>query len=124
MQGPWVVGALINNQWSFAGWGSTRVNALLLQPFVNYNFGEGWYLVTAPVLTANWVASSGDQWTVPLGAGGGKLFRLKELPGGDNLGKLGQLPVNTQLQAFYNVVRPDDAATWQLRLQLQFLFPK
>ena len=124
MQGPWVAGALINNQWSFAGWGPTRVNALLLQPFVNYNFGEGWYLVSAPILTANWVASSGDQWTVPLGAGGGRLFRLKELPGGENLGKLGELPVNTQLQAFYNVVRPDDAATWQLRLQIQFLFPK
>jgi hypothetical protein len=24
MQGPWVVGALINNQWSFAGWGRAR----------------------------------------------------------------------------------------------------
>ena len=80
MQGPWVAGALINNQWSFAGWGPTRVNALLLQPFVNYNFGEGWYLVSSPILTANWVASSGDKWTVPLGAGGGKLFRLRELP--------------------------------------------
>jgi hypothetical protein len=124
MQGPWVVGALVNNQWSFAGWGPTRVNELLLQPFVNYNFGEGWYLVSAPILTSNWVASSGDKWTVPLGAGGGRLFRLKELPGGDNLGKLGELPVNAQLQAFYNVVRPDDAATWQLRVQVQFLFPK
>jgi hypothetical protein len=124
MQGPWVVGALINNQWSFAGWGPTRVNELLLQPFVNYNFGEGWYLTSAPILTANWVASSGDKWTVPLGAGGGRLLRLKELPGGDALGKLGELPVNTQLQAFYNVVRPDDAATWQLRVQIQFLFPR
>ena len=124
MQGPWVAGALVNNQWSFAGWGPTRVNELLLQPFVNYNFGEGWYLVSAPILTSNWVASSGDKWTVPLGAGGGKLFRLKELPGGENLGKLGELPVNTQLQAFYNVVRPDDASTWQLRVQIQFLFPK
>jgi hypothetical protein len=27
-------------------------------------------------------------------------------------------------QAFYNVVRPDDAATRQLRVQVQFLFPK
>ena len=34
------------------------------------------------------------------------------------------LPVNTQLQAFYNVVRPDGASTWQLRFQIQFLFPK
>jgi len=41
MQGPWVVGALVNNQWSFAGWGKDEFNQLLLQPFVNYNFGEG-----------------------------------------------------------------------------------
>jgi len=26
MQGPWVVGALINNQWSFAGWDAKDVN--------------------------------------------------------------------------------------------------
>jgi hypothetical protein len=30
----------------------------------------------------------------------------------------------TQLQAFYNVERPDFEADWQLRFQLQFLFPK
>src|SRR5262245_38466396 len=48
MQGPWVAGILVNNQWSFAGWGDHDVNELLMQPFVNYNFGEGWYAVTAP----------------------------------------------------------------------------
>ena len=117
-------GALLNNQWSFAGWGDTRVNQFLIQPFVNYNFGKGWYLVSAPILTANWVASSGDQWTVPVGGGGGRLFRLKDLPGGDRLGKLGELPVNTQLQGFYNAIRPDETANWQLRLQIQLLFPK
>jgi len=124
MQGPWVAGALVNNQWSFAGWGDTRVNQLLVQPFVNYNFAKGWYLVSAPILTANWVASSGDQWTVPVGGGAGRLFRLKDLPGGDRLGKLGELPINTQLQGFYNAIRPDETANWQLRFQLQFLFPK
>ena len=30
MQGPWVVGALLNNQWSFAGWGDTRFNQMLI----------------------------------------------------------------------------------------------
>ena len=34
---------------------------MLIQPFVNYNLGKGWYLVSAPILTANWDASSGDQ---------------------------------------------------------------
>jgi hypothetical protein len=63
-------------------------------------------------MTANWEATAGNEWTVPVGAGGGKLFRL------------GKLPVNTQLTAFYNAIRPEDAANWQLRFQVQFLFPK
>ncbi len=112
MDGPWVIGALVNNQWSFAGSGRKDVSAFLLQPFVNYNLAGGWYLSSAPVLTANWKADSGDQWTVPLGGGVGKLFRL------------GKLPVNTQLQAFSNVARPSGGPDWQLRFQVQFLFPK
>jgi hypothetical protein len=112
MEGPWVVGALANNQWSFAGWGDTTVNAFLLQPFVNYNFKHGWYLTSAPIMTANWRETSGNRWTVPVGGGGGKLV------------KLGKLPLNTQLSVFYNAVRPDQAADVQVRFQLQFLFPK
>jgi len=114
MDGPWVVGALANQQWSFAGWGGADVDAMLIQPFVNYNLPKGWYLTTAPIVTANWSASSGDHWTVPLGGGGGKLWRV---------GTIG-LPINTQLQAFYNVVKPDFGPDWQLRAQVQFLFPK
>ena len=124
MQGPWVVGALVNNQWSFAGWGKDEFNQLLLQPFVNYNFGKGWYLVSAPILTANWEAAKGNQWTVPLGIGAGRTFRLSALPGGDYLGDLGKLPVNVSLQGYANAVKPDFGAAWQLRFQIQFLFPK
>jgi hypothetical protein len=49
---------------------------------------------------------------VPLGAGVGKIF------------KIGKQSFNAQLQAFYNVVSPNNAADWQLRFQLQLLFPK
>jgi len=31
---------------------------------------------------------------------------------------------NTQLSAYYSVVRPDFAANWQIRAQLQLMFPK
>jgi hypothetical protein len=48
MQGPWVIGALANNQWSFAGWGDNEVNAMLVQPFVNYNLDKGWYFTFSP----------------------------------------------------------------------------
>ncbi|HEY6364461.1 MAG TPA: hypothetical protein VI585_06670, partial [Candidatus Binatia bacterium] len=44
MQGHWVVGALMNNQWSVAGWSSGHVNQMLIQPFVNYNLPDHWNL--------------------------------------------------------------------------------
>ena len=112
MQGHWVIGALANQQWSYAGWGDNDVSAFLIQPFVNYNLPHGWYLVSAPIITANWEADSGDKWTVPIGAGIGKIQRF------------GKLPLNLQLQAFYNVEKPDNGPDWQLRFQIQFLFPK
>jgi hypothetical protein len=123
IQGPWVIGALINNQWSMGGWGDTPVNELLLEPFVHYNFEHGWFLSTFPILTANWEASSGNKWTVPVGAGGGRLFRLRELPGGDRLGALGKLPVEAQLLGYYNAIRPDEAPNAQLVFEITFLFP-
>jgi len=124
MQGHWVVGALINNQWSVAGWTSGHVNQMLIQPFVNYNLPDHWYLVSAPILTANWAAAkAGDVWTAPLGGGVGKLFRLGEiLPLQGH--EIAKLPINTQIQAFGNIARPEDGAKWQLRFQIQFLFPK
>jgi hypothetical protein len=112
MQGHWVIGALANNQWSVAGWGHKDVNAMLIQPFINYNFEHGWYATSSPVITADWTARASDQWTVPVGGGVGKLL------------KIGPLPVNMQLQGFYNADRPKDTAQWQLRFQVQFLFPK
>jgi hypothetical protein len=108
IQGHWVVGVLANNVW--AGSGAKKVNQLTINPFVNYNLSDGWYLSSAEVLTANWRAKSGQQWTVPLGGGVGRLFRL------------GSQPINVRFQALNNVVRPQNAPTWQLQLQVQFLF--
>jgi len=110
---PWVYGALVNNIWSLTSdkQGGSYSN-LTLQPFVNYNFEGGLYLTTAPILTADWKAENSQQWTVPVGGGVGKIFHL------------GKLPVNTQISAYYNVVRPDYGANWQIRAQVQLMFPK
>ncbi|MFO1461954.1 MAG: neuromedin U [Verrucomicrobiota bacterium] len=112
MQGPWVVGVLANQQWSYAGWGDQDVSAMLIQPFINYNLPNGWYLSSAPILTANWKESAKNAWVIPVGGGVGKIFHL------------GKLPLNGQIQAYYNVRTPEDGPDWQLRVQLQFLFPK
>ena len=112
--GAWVYGALINNIWDIGGDDDRDdFNQMLIQPFVNYNFPDkpGRYFTFAPVITANWEASSGNKWTVPLGGGVGQII------------KWGNTPVNLQASAYYNVEAPKNGADWQLRLQAQF-FPK
>jgi hypothetical protein len=111
--GPFVVGGLVRQLWSFAGDDDRQdVSQMLIQPFVNYNLPEGWFLVSAPIITANWEASSDDTWVVPLGGGGGRVF------------KIGPQPVNMSLQAYYNVEKPHLAPDWSLRFTVAFLFPK
>jgi len=114
MKDPWVFGILGQNIWSFAG-DSDRgdVNQMLIQYFINYNLPDGWYLSSAPIITANWEADSDNTWTIPFGGGFGRLF------------KVGKLPINAQVQAFYNVEKPDTIGPeWTLRVQLQTLLPK
>jgi hypothetical protein len=113
MPGHWVIGALAQNTWSFAGdEDRADVNFFFSQYFVNYNIKNGWYLTSAPIITANWEAESGEQWTVPLGGGFGKVQHI------------GKIPVNFQIQAFYNVVKPEFGADYSLRLQVQPMIHK
>ena len=110
---PWVYGVLVNNVWSLTDdeqGGSYNLG--LIQPFLNYNFKGGMYLTSSPVITVDWKASSEDEWTVPVGGGIGKIFHF------------GKLPVNTQIGAYYNVEKPEFGADWQIRAQVQLMFPK
>jgi len=51
-------------------------------------------------------------WTVPLGGGFGKMF------------KIGNQAMNSKLEAYYNVEKPDGAPDWSTSFTIQFLFPK
>ena len=110
IDGPWVAGALLNNVW--AGSGKGRVNEMTLNPFANYNLAKGWYLASTPVITSNWDRTSSQRWTVPVGGGFGRVF------------KIGGLHVNARLEAFRNVERPRYSAATDIQAQLQFLFPE
>lgn len=112
MPGKWVIGSLISNVWSIGGSGEQDVNFFTWQYFINYNMDNGWYLTSAPIITANWEADSNNTWTVPFGGGVGKIFRI------------GKQPLNAQVSAYYNVEKPASGADWELRLQLQMMFPK
>ena len=92
---PWVIGAVVNNVWTFSDAGSdTKMNQFLLQPFVNFNFGKGWAISTVPVITANWDAESGQKWTVPVGAG---ISRTVVFSG---------RPMTLAVHYYHNVVHP------------------
>ena len=109
----WTVGTLIQNSWSYAGADDRGdVNFFYSQVFVTKNLQKGWYVNSAPIITANWEAPSGEQWTIPLGAGIGKLIRL------------GKLPINAQAGYYVNVEKPTGGPDSQLRVQATLLFPK
>jgi hypothetical protein len=111
--GHWVIGMLLNNVWSVAGSGSRPdVNQMLMQPFVNYNMKKGWYVAMSPIITANWEATNGGRWVVPIGGGVGRIM------------KLGFQPANILVQFYGNAVHPPGASPWGMRMQLQFLYPK
>jgi hypothetical protein len=113
MRGPWVFGCLAQNIWSFAG-DSDRddTNLFLLQPFVNYNLGNGLAISSVSMITANWKADSGEKWTVPLGVQISKVMPI------------GKLPINWILGGYYNVEKPTNVGDWNMRFQVNFMFPK
>jgi len=111
--GHWTIGTLVNNVWSIAGPSDRAdVNQMSLQYFINYNLKKGWSLSMSPIITANWQASSGNVWTVPVGGGVGRVFRP------------GFQPMNASVAFFGNAVHPAQGAPWSMRAQLSFLFPQ
>ena len=69
-------------------------------------------LAWQPTLTANWQATGGNRWLVPVGGGIGRIT------------KLGFQPVNLTAQFYGNAVHPTGASPWGMRLQIAFLFPR
>ncbi|MGO9948664.1 MAG: hypothetical protein ACLPWG_17645, partial [Steroidobacteraceae bacterium] len=74
---------------------------------------SGLYLTSSPIFTVNWYANPASQmWTVPMGGGVGKLFKI----GPHHVVVIADLGVHGQPADFAN--------TWQIRAQVQLMFPK
>ena len=113
MPGKWVLGFVTQNIWDFAGKsGEPSVSRFTFQPILNYMIGEGWYLTSGPVIAANWEASSGEKWTVPVGGGGGRLMRF------------GEQPIDFKLASYWYADAPRFGPDWNLQFTVKFLFPK
>jgi len=109
---PWNIGFFAGNQKSFAG-SSTRpdVNQLVIRGAIRRNLADNWFLVSAPTITANWNGASGQRWVVPVGGGIGR--------------KLGpeSRPWAVSLQGYVNVIKPDGAPGWVVRLSVVAAIP-
>ena len=109
--GRMTVGFLFNHLWSTSGANHrTDVNQTFLQPFANYNLGDGLALGVSMEASANWKAD--EKWTAPL------LFSLSKVT------VLGKRPVNFQVAAGPTVASPAGGASWRFRLSATFLFPR
>jgi hypothetical protein len=105
----WAFGLNANQTWSYK---SSDHNSFFGQYMIIYNISKGWFVNTMPTITADFTAADGEQWIVPIGAGGGKVQ------------KFGHQPIKIQLEAYYNVVKPTSGATWSIQTTFFLLFPK
>jgi hypothetical protein len=113
VEGVRMYGALASDRCALAGEvDGGSANGFLIQPFVNYNLPDGWYVASVPVIRADWTAPSGQKWTVPMGASIGRLARI------------GEMPLTVQAGYYYNVERPEGASDWALRLQVRLILPR
>ena len=113
MPGPFVVGSLFSQLWPMSdSGGEPKTDLFLWQYFINYNFGKGWALATAPSITANWDAAAGQKWTVPVGGGISRTLIFQKQP------------MTLGFQYYYNAVRPDTASSTTVRFIFALIFPE
>jgi len=109
-RGHFLFGSLTNNVWTGQNKEHQRVDEFTLNPFVFYNLQKGWYLLSSPIMTSDWTARPGQKWTVPVGAGAGRIF------------KVGVQPLNARVQFWNDVIQPTGGPSWTMQAQVQFLF--
>jgi len=109
--GPWTIGLLFNHIWSTSGASDREdVSSTFLQPFVNYNLGNGLAVGAVLEATANWNAD--EHWTAPL------VFTVSKVA------RLGNRPVNFVAGAGPTLASPEGGSTWRFRVMAVFLFPR
>jgi hypothetical protein len=109
-----ILGAFPQQWWSIGGDPHRpNTNQLNLQPIAAIFFGDGWDIGYSGNILANWTASRGNVWTVPVGVNLGKVV------------KLGPLPVKAQLAVQYMAVHPQGTGqAWNIQIQLTPIIPE
>jgi hypothetical protein len=85
---------------------------MYVQPFVAYTTPRAFTYALNSETIANWEASSGNKWTIPVNFSVSKLARF------------GPLPASYQAGAGYYVEAPEGGPDWQLRATITLLLPR
>jgi len=110
---PWSLGLNVKQVFSVLGNDSRQsVSQMVLQPAINYNLSDNWYVVSDMNMVANWNRGNNQQWTVPVGGGVGKVFDV------------GEQKLNVRVESYYNAIKPNQAPDWTAGATVQLMFPK
>jgi len=109
-----IVGALVQNWWSFAGDDDrAEVASMNLQPIASYFLKDGWSVGYSGNILANWKNDSSNTWTVPVGMSVAKVA------------KLGKVPVRFALGLQWMPIQPDRyGQDWNIQLIIAPVLPK
>jgi len=110
----WILGALVQNWWSFAGSDSRPSTASMnLQPVASYFLPDAWSIGYSGNILANWKNPATDTFTVPIGVSLAKVV------------KFGKLPVRIALGGQWMPVQPDlYGQKWNIQLIVAPVLPK
>ena len=105
----WLAGVLVQNLFSFGGDPDrANVNQMILQPFVSYQLGKGWFVRSQPQIVFDW--KTGKR-LLPLDLGAGRVF------------KIGRQDVSCFVEAFKDVSYNGPAPKYGITLGLTLLYP-
>jgi hypothetical protein len=105
----WLLAVLIQNPISFAGDRDRKdANAMILQPVVTYQLGNGWFVRSQPQMFFNW--KTGKQ-ILPLDLGMGRVFRI------------GRQNVSCFVEPFWNMSHDGPSPKYGITFGVFLLYP-
>jgi hypothetical protein len=110
--GPWTVGALWNQIWSFSGNQARQdVNQMFVQPFLAYTTKNALTITVQSESVGNFKADT-HKWTVPINF----LF--------SKVATFGTFPASYQVGFGVYPIHPDVGPSWKIRGAIVLLLPR
>ncbi|MGB5635024.1 MAG: hypothetical protein WBM86_19895, partial [Waterburya sp.] len=105
---------LSQNWFSFAGDDDAQdVSFSWLNIFYFLNFENGWQVGGTPILTLDWNADAGEQWTVPIGLG---VYKTSVIGG--------KMPLKLGVEFQWVPIQPETLGQeWNIRITIAPILP-